>query len=77
MMNLIEAWGNYYFVVDGDGVDDDRYFKITRILGNTHVVYENVEDDINVRVFSGSLEECIEYLDTLGAVNYDPLAKWR
>ena len=70
MMNLIEAWGNYYFETE------DRYFKVSPIFRN-YVVYENVEDDINVRVFDGTLEECVNYLDTLGAVNYDPLAKWR
>lgn len=70
MMNLIEAWGNYYFKTE------DRYFKVSLIFRN-YVVYENVEDDINVRVFDGTLEECVNYLNTLGAVNYDPLAKWR
>lgn len=69
-MNLIEAWGNYYFKTE------DRYFKVSLIFRN-YVVYENVEDDINVRVFDGTLEECVNYLNTLGAVNYDPLAKWR
>lgn len=69
-MNLIEAWGNYYFKTE------NRYFKVSRMFCN-YVVYENVEDDINVRVFDGTLEECVSYVNTLGAVNYDPLAKWR
>lgn len=70
MLNLIEAWGNYYFKTE------DRYFKISRIFAN-YCIYENVEDDINVHVMNGTLEECVNYLNELGAVNYDPLAKWR
>ena len=70
-MNLIEAWGNYYFKT----TDESRYFKISRIFAN-YCVYENVEDDINVHIMDGTLEECVNYLNELGVVNYDPLAKW-
>ena len=69
-MNFIEAWGNYYFKTA------DRYFKVEQAF-HAYSVYENVEDDINEFRMNGTLEECVNYLNELGAVNYDPLAKWR
>jgi len=70
MMNLIEAWGNYYFE------SETGYYKIVESFGH-YAVWENVEDDINYRIYEGTLEECVTYLEELGAVNYDPLKEWR
>lgn len=70
MMNLVEAWGNYYFKTE------DRFFKVERMFA-VYNVYENVVDDINELRFSGSLDDCLSYLEGLNAHNYDPLAKYR
>ena len=75
MENLISAWGNYHFKgKDLKGVE--RYFKVTEFMGKA-LVYENIEDDINELVYEGTLEQCVEFVKSLGLVNYDPLAKYR
>jgi hypothetical protein len=70
-MALISAWDNYYFQTE-----DDRFFKVVPFF-RSFQLYENVEDDINTLILSGSLDECLEWLSKVGAVNYDPLAKYR
>lgn len=71
MMNLVEAWGNYYF-----RTEDNRFFKVEETWFSWEVS-ENIEDDICEYRMSGTFEECVKYCESLGACNYDPLAEWR
>lgn len=75
MENLIKAWGNYYFQT-GENIDTDRFFTIEETWLDW-TVSENIIDDISEYRMSGSLEDCVKYCESLGAYNYDPLAKWR
>ena len=72
MENLISAWDNYYFKNEAN----NKFYKVSKCFCLWNV-FENVEDDINIFRFDGTLEECVAYCEKQGCFNYDPLAKFR
>ena len=69
----VDFGGNYYFRTQGE---EPQYY-IIRPFFKRWCVYFNVVDDIEELVFTGDFGQCVAELLFRGAVNYDPMEKFK